>query len=120
MTRTEPSELQIHIAVVQHLRQRGAPGLIYWHSPNGGLRDKREAAKLKAMGVRPGVSDLILFHRSRLYCLELKAKGGRAQQEQLQFISDTDREGALTALVEGLDAAVATLESWGLLIGRAA
>lgn len=115
---SEPSELQIQIAVVQHLRQRGVPGLIYWHSPNGGLRDKREAAKLKAMGVRPGVSDLILFHRGKLFCLELKAKRGRASPEQLQFIADIDREGALTALVEGLDAAIATLESWDLLAGR--
>lgn len=30
------------------------------HSPNGGFRDKREAAKLKAMGVKPGFPDLFL------------------------------------------------------------
>jgi hypothetical protein len=31
------------------------------HVPNGGFRDKREAAKLKAMGVKPGFPDLILL-----------------------------------------------------------
>lgn len=30
------------------------------HSPNGGSRHKGEAAKLKAMGVRPGFPDLFL------------------------------------------------------------
>jgi VRR-NUC domain len=117
MARKRCPETAIHCTVVQHLNIRGVPGLIFFHVPNGGYRNKSEAVLLKAMGVRAGVSDLILFHSGRLYCLEIKAKGGRASEEQLAFISDIDRAGAYTALATGLDACLATLEAWGLLRG---
>lgn len=115
MTKRKHPELKIHIAVAQHLRARAVPGLVFFHVPNGGYRDKREAAKLKAMGVQPGVSDFIFVHRNRVYALELKAEGGRASEAQLKFLSDIDAAGAHTAMPSGLDAALATLESWGLI-----
>lgn len=108
-------EEALHCTVVQHLQIRGVPGLLFWHTPNGGYRTKSEASRFKAMGVRAGVSDLILFHRGRLFCLEIKAQGGRASEEQLAFIHEIDAAGAFTALATGLDACLATLESWGLI-----
>jgi hypothetical protein len=59
------SEQQIHCAVVQHLRQRGVPGLVWWHTPNGGSRNEIEGAIFKAIGVRVGVADLIFGHDGR-------------------------------------------------------
>lgn len=115
MTKRRHPELAIHIAVAQHLRTRAVPGLVWFHPPNGGYRDKREAAKFKAMGVLPGVSDFIFIHDGRLFALELKAEGGRASEAQLKFLSDIDRAGAHTAMPAGLDAALATLEAWGLI-----
>jgi hypothetical protein len=47
-------EAQIQRAVIQHLKARAVPGLVYFHVPNGGSRGKIEAAKFKAMGVRAG------------------------------------------------------------------
>lgn len=35
-----------------------------FHIPNGGRRDKREAASLKRQGVKPGVPDLFVPTRS--------------------------------------------------------
>jgi VRR-NUC domain len=119
MGRRSP-ETAIQCTVVQHLNARAVPGLLFWHTPNGGYRSKYEAVTFKAMGVKAGVSDLILFHTGKLYCLEIKAKGGRASDEQLAFISDVDRAGAYTALATGLDACLATLEAWGLLKGTCA
>lgn len=112
-------------AVVQHLKLRGVPGIVFWHTPQGafygGKRNKKGAsiqgAIMKAMGTRAGVSDIIAVHQGKIYALELKAEGGRATESQLEFIADIDRAGAFTALVEGLDAALATLEAWGLLRG---
>lgn len=102
-------------AIVEHLHVRGVPGLVFWHTPNGGGRSKAESGILKAMGVRPGVSDLILVHRGKIFALELKAEGGRASEAQMKFLSDIDHAGAFTAMPTGLDAALATLEAWGLL-----
>lgn len=117
MARRQSPETQIHRAVVQHLRARGAPGMVFFHVPNGGHRKPVEAAIFKSMGVRAGVSDLILVHASKIYALELKAEGGRASEAQLAFLSEIDRAGAFTAMPTGLNAALATLESWGLLKG---
>lgn len=69
------------------------------------------------MGVRAGVSDLCLFHQGKFFALELKAEGGRATDAQLEFVADIEREGGFTAVVDGLDRALATLETWGLLRG---
>ena len=113
-------EQQIQRAVVQHLRQRSAPGVVFIHVPNGGKRKPIEAAIFKGLGVRRGASDLLLWHDGRSFALELKSAGGRATDEQIKFLDDMDRAGVLTALAEGLDAALHTLEGWGLLRGVAA
>jgi hypothetical protein len=115
MSRRKNPEQQIQIAVFQHIKVRGIAGAKFWHTPNGGSRNIREAAKLKQMGVLAGVSDVLAFHNSKLYAMEIKAPGGRATKEQLDFVGDLDRQGAFTAIPEGLDAALATLEAWGLI-----
>jgi hypothetical protein len=113
-------EDDIQRALVTHLAVRGARGLIYWHTPNGGKRNAREAGRFKAMGVRAGVSDLILVHCGKIYALELKAPGGRPSESQLAFIHEIEAAGAFTCVCEGLDRAIAVLECWGLLVGKAA
>lgn len=108
-------EQQIQRAVVEHLRLRGMPGLVFFHVPNGGRRKPIEAAIFKSMGVRAGVSDLILLHVGKMFALELKAPGGRATEAQMAFQSDFDKAGGFCAMPEGIDAALATLEAWGLI-----
>lgn len=120
MSRRKNPEAQIQRAVVQHLHARGMPGLVFFHVPNGGSRGPIEGAIFKGMGVRAGVSDLILVHAGKIFALELKAPGGRATEAQMAFQSEIDRAGAFTAMPEGLDAAIATLEAWGLLRGACA
>jgi hypothetical protein len=110
----------IQRAVFQHIRARGVPGLVAWHTPNGGKRKPIEAAIFKSLGVRSGVSDIIAVHQGKIFALELKAEGGRPTETQLTFLSDMERAGAYTAIPTGLNAALATLEAWGLLKGVAA
>ena len=113
-------EQEIHKAVVQHLRRRGVAGLVFVHPANGGRRSKVEAAIFQALGTRAGASDLLLFHDSKAYALELKAPGGRATTAQLQFLAEMAAAGAFTCLAEGLDRAVKALEQWGLIRGKMA
>jgi hypothetical protein len=112
-------EQQIHRAVVQHLRQRGVPGLVFLHPANGGARKPTEAAIFKSLGVHAGASDLLLWHDGKSFALELKAPGGRGTESQLTFLSDMEQAGAYTCLAEGLDRALKVLEAWGLLRGKA-
>lgn len=55
-----------------------------YHTPNGGFRTPREAAKFTAMGVRPGVADLTLI-LLRIYFIELKFENGRQSKDQMAF-----------------------------------
>jgi hypothetical protein len=51
--------------------------------------------------------------------LELKAEGGSATQKQLEAIAAMEAAGAYCCVAEGLDRALACLEAWGILRGRA-
>jgi hypothetical protein len=111
-------EQQIHRAVVQHLHTRPAAGLVFTHPANGGYRTAAEAAIFKGLGVRPGASDLLLWHEGRSFALELKAEGGRTTEAQRQFLADMKAAGAFAGVAVGLDDALAILEGWQLLRGR--
>jgi len=117
--RRQRPEAAIQRAVFQHLRARGAPGVFAFHPANGGYRKPIEAAIMKGMGVVAGVPDVIAIHNGRCYALEIKAEGGRATDKQLACIAALREAGAFTCIAEGLDRALATLEAWGLLQGRA-
>lgn len=107
-------ERYIHRAVVQHLTQRAKEGVLWFHVPNA-PRNAVNGAILKTMGMRAGVSDLILFHNKELFALELKAPGGRPTLAQLEFQSGVRNNGGHAVVAEGLDDAIACLECWGLL-----
>jgi hypothetical protein len=88
-------ETKLHQAVVKHLELRGVQGLVYFHCPMGiHAASKFQGAMAKSLGARKGVSDLILVHRSKIFCLELKIIGGRVTEDQNLFIADMDRQGA--------------------------
>jgi hypothetical protein len=119
MTRRRVSpEQNIQRAVCQHLRTRGTPRLVWWHTPNGGRRSRIEAAIFAGLGVRPGVADLILLHNGRVFALELKTDAGRPTAAQMQFVSDFNAAGGTAAITNGLDQALRALEAWGVLRGR--
>ena len=65
--------------------------------------------------MRPGVPDVIAFHRGQVYAIELKTKGGRVTDAQLQAIEDIRAAGGHAQICQGLDDALAVLEEWGLL-----
>ena len=113
------SEQRVQRGVTAQLTARPAPGLWWCHVPNGGFRRKTEAAILAGLGLRKGAPDLLLIHQGNVYGLELKRIGGRPSEDQLACLAAMEAAGAFTAIAEGLDRAIAVLESWGLLRGRA-
>ena len=121
---TRRTEQIIHKAVASHLRARPAENLVWWHTANGarfgGKNPAMHGAIMKSLGVRAGVSDLILLREGNFYALELKAPGGRPTESQLEFLSDVQRAGGYSVCAEGLDEAICCLEHWGLLKGKAA
>ena len=118
-TRRQLSEQTIQREVFRHLRARAAPGVFAFHPPNGGYRKPVEAAIMKGLGVRAGVPDVFIVRDGRCFAIELKAEGGRASDKQLATIAALREAGAFTCIAEGLDRALACLEAWGILRGRA-
>jgi hypothetical protein len=110
-----PKEAAIQCAVVKHLQSRAVAGVVWFHVPNGGSRNRIEAAKLVGAGVVSGVPDLVLIANGRAYGLELKAVGGRVSPAQQEMHRRWERAGGVVAVAVGLDAALSTLEAWGLL-----
>jgi hypothetical protein len=115
--RSRPED-QIQRAIFQHLRARKTPGTFAFHVPNGGKRRPIEAAIMKGLGVVAGTPDIIAIRDGHAFAMELKADDGRPTPKQIETMAAMDAAGASVALVKGLDAAIAQLEAWGLLIGR--
>lgn len=122
--RLEPKELQIQIALIQHLKLRVRPGVMYFHVPNGETHDERAGAKLKAMGVLPGVADLVFVWNDdasiqqpclRVLFLELKAKRGKESTSQIIFSVAVQRIGCAYRIACSLDDALAVLKEFDLL-----
>jgi hypothetical protein len=114
----DPSELQIQIALVDRLRLLAHRDVLWWHTPNGELRDARTAAKLKAMGTLAGVPDLTFIAPGpRVVFLEVKARGRLATPEQLAFAQRAETAGCVWECVDTVDEAVTVLETYGILRG---
>lgn len=79
------------------------------HIPNGGSRNKREAVKLKQMGVKAGVSDICLPYPKGIYCglyIEMKFGNNRKTAEQKEFLQDMANAGHFVATCYSAEDAV--------------
>lgn len=88
---------------------------LLWATPNGGHRHPAVARKLKAEGVRAGVSDYFLAVPRGGYhglFLELKAEGGRASVDQLAFGNSVTEQGYRFCIARGADEASKAIESY--------
>ena len=108
-------EAQIQRALVEHLRLRAKPDVLWLHCPNGERRDPITGAKLKHMGVLAGAADLLLWHGGNSFALELKSPGGRLSEAQLEFLARFNDAGGHSAVANDIDRALACLDAWGLL-----
>lgn len=83
--------------------------------PNGGTRNKIEAANLKRQGVRAGVPDLCLAWPKGKYCglyLEMKVHPNRTTDEQESWLKSLSSAGYAVKVCYGAKAAKATLEAY--------
>lgn len=84
------------------------PGLslLLFHPANGERRDAITGAKLKAMGVVPGVADLILLEPRHGYgalCIELKTAKGKLSPNQNDWGDAVTCAGNKYVVVRSLD-----------------
>jgi hypothetical protein len=94
--------------IVNVLRMRGKT---VFAIPNGGRRDKREAARMKAAGVMAGVADLcVLLKHGRTLWMEVKTPKGKVSPAQRDFETLCERNGHLYCVVRSAYDAVFAVE----------
>jgi hypothetical protein len=107
------------IALVELLTANLAPGWRFFHVPNGGKRTKAEAGIFKAMGVDPGVEDLVFVQRGGLvYFLELKAATGKRSKAQIAFHRWCIENDVPSELASDPQEAIDIVQAWGALKHR--
>lgn len=82
--RYKGSEDNFQKSVARYLDMIGA---FWFHCPNGGSRNGIEAAKLKAMGVKPGIPDCLILDQRRGYsglAIELKVGYNKPSEQQYE------------------------------------
>jgi len=127
---TNPTEYQIQCSIIEYANKwkavnRGFPssdntvGDYLFHIPNGGLRNKVEAVKLKKMGVKAGVWDLFLMiptftvmhdHRSGLF-IEVKSQEGKLTKNQKEFEAKNSTEYSFI-VVNSLESFIAGVSTY--------
>jgi hypothetical protein len=125
IARAAGDEHSEQVAVVAYL-QMSYPDVLFWATPNGAMMGGGRAGAirmnaLKAEGLLPGVSDLIIFEPRGGYSamfLEMKrADGGSgASDNQLWFIRQVEQRGAFGIVCNGYDEAQPVIDDY--LAGR--
>jgi hypothetical protein len=113
-----PSEAddQAHLA-----RWLDFKGYLWCHCPNGEARDPRIGAKLKRMGVKRGVPDVLIFTHppdktwtQTGVAIEMKnERGGHVSREQAQWLQGLKLLGWHTQCCHGVREAIAFLQGLG-------
>ena len=98
--------------------QNNCPELkLMFHIPNGGSRNKLEAANLKRQGVKAGVPDICLpVARGNYHGLfiEMKNASGKnkATDKQKEWIQDLNRQGYMAIVCYGWQEASEVLKKY--------
>lgn len=100
-------EDRLHISCVRYFAYAHPElALLLHHSPNGGKRNAREAARFKAMGTRAGFPDLALLVPRGNYhgaFFELKAPKGVLSAHQKAYIEALREQGYYVAIIRSID-----------------
>ena len=86
-----------------------------FHIPNGGLRNKATAARLKAAGMKPGVPDLFLPVTRGQYAglfIEMKYGSNKLTPDQRRYLDMLQREGYAVAICYGCEEAIETITDY--------
>lgn len=112
-------ERALHMTVEAFLRRAWPDDLPYTHFPAGELRDARTAAKLKAMGLKPGWPDFqFILPNGQFAALELKASRGALTDGQTALRDKLLAVHCGYATARTLDEVEDVLSRWLALFGR--
>lgn len=83
--------------------------------PNGGRRDRIEAAHLKRQGVKPGVPDICLAYPAGVYhglYIEMKVGDNKPSEKQREWITNLRAAGYMAVVCYGFEQAKEMIEKY--------
>lgn len=113
--RSEDTEQAAVISWAQWQQNRNPELKLLYHCPNGGSRNKAEAAKLKQMGVLAGVPDLHLPVPKGIYSglyIEMKYGEGRLEKTQREFLTAAAGYGCYAVCCYGAEEAIGIIREY--------
>lgn len=116
MTKRRASpEYALHCQVADYLsRALSLEDGVWWTTFPAGGGGKVRGARLKRMGLKAGVPDILILIGGDAFWIELKAKGGRVSSEQSQFMMAICKTSGLgrTAVCRSVTEVEHALQSW--------
>ena len=103
-------EAKIQVEIVKFLQQQE----IFCHSvPNERRSSPQAMGRLIAMGLRPGVADLVVWWAHGIGYIEVKAEKGRLSDAQKKFKTRCENSGVSYDVVYSLYDVKKLLDSYG-------
>ena len=96
-------EDRLQISVAGYLDLALPVGAVWFHIANQRQTSARMGAKLKRMGVKPGVPDICIIWRGRSIFIELKTPKGRTSPAQEAVMSALTMAGAVVNVCRSLE-----------------
>jgi hypothetical protein len=90
-------------------------GVLWAHIPNGGSRNVIEATKLKAMGTKKGVPDILIFEPKGIYngmAIELKVGKNKISEYQKYWLEELMSRGWRCIVTYDLDEAIEEINNY--------
>lgn len=98
------SEIQLQASCFQFMwNEYPFTRRLFFHVPNGGSRDAREGAQLKASGVVAGIPDMILIHKGSAFGFEIKTLTGKVSPVQDQVHKAWAEDGTPVYIIRSFD-----------------
>lgn len=110
-------EDDLQAAVCTYLNTLERQGhLLYFAVPNGGKRNLLEAVRMKRLGVRRGIPDLVVIPKAGPWCfIELKSPKGVRSESQREWAEKLERFNCFTEVCRSLDEVKAFLFKAGVV-----
>lgn len=113
--RSEAGEQEALFEWAEH-QMKATPELRWMHHiPNGGFRNKAEAARLKRQGVKAGVADIFLpvprGDRHGLY-IEMKVGDNKPSKLQAEFLRFVEGQGFEVSVCYSTEQAICSIMSY--------
>lgn len=117
--RVIPAESELQRSIVEYLDAIGLRrDCIVFSVPNEGRRSRAATGVLKAMGMLPGVADLVIVSPGgRCHFLEVKTARGKLSPQQREFRCRCRALDVPHAVVRSVDDVARALADWRLLAG---